>query len=53
MSRRSIAFLTGLATAAAGAWWWWRQRTPGDTGGDRGTVIYSNTPPANPVPGIL
>ncbi len=54
MSRGTIVFLTGAITAAAGAFWWWRQRKAREPEtAERGTLIYSNTPPANPMPGVL
>jgi hypothetical protein len=43
VSRRTYGFLASLAGAALGVWYW-RRRHGGAYYGERGTVIFDNTP---------
>jgi hypothetical protein len=53
MSTRTYGILAGVIGSALGAWWYSRRRTPstGHAGGNRGTVIFDNTPTATPLSG--
>jgi hypothetical protein len=44
MTTRTYGLLASAASLALGAWWWNRRRAVTAGRGDRGTVIFDNTP---------
>jgi hypothetical protein len=53
LNKRTLGIIASVVGSALGTWWWARQRTAGHarimaSAGDRGTVIYRNTPTAAP-----
>lgn len=52
MTKRTFGILATAIGSAVGAWWWARQRNTAARdiarARERGTVIFDNTPTANP-----